>query len=133
MYYTDLGDFSYKTGSETGQPREGPMSNCFSLYDVLLELCKEKPCHDIHIPRTKKFYDRDCPGLSEGHLADTDDFKVHWNVKCPEDLRHGRQGNTLAVLKAGNLSLLYPDPLAKLLLGEMSGLSRSPYGLPDKI
>ena len=42
MYYTDLGDFSYKTGSETGQPREGPMSNCFSLYDVLLELCKEK-------------------------------------------------------------------------------------------
>ena len=42
MYCTDLGDFSYRTGSKTGQLREGPMSNCFSLYDVLLELCKEK-------------------------------------------------------------------------------------------
>ena len=41
----DLGDFSFKTGSKSGQVPESPMSNqSFSLYDALRELCKEKKC-----------------------------------------------------------------------------------------
>ena len=43
LSFKDLGDFPYNTGSQTGQPREGPKSNrFFSLYDTIMELCKEK-------------------------------------------------------------------------------------------
>ena len=43
LIFNDLDDFSYKTGSKSGQVPESPMSNqFFSLYDALRELCKEK-------------------------------------------------------------------------------------------
>ena len=66
MYYTDLGDFSYKTGSETGHLVIAGMSNSFSLYNALMELCKEKKWLFSNRPQAWNIYRPNSPKALNG-------------------------------------------------------------------
>ena len=76
MYYTDLGDFSYKTGSETGHLVIAGMSNSFSLYNALMELCKEKKCIFLNLPPDLNMSRQNSPKALNGtHRKDRAEVK----------------------------------------------------------
>ena len=76
MYYTDLGDFSYKTGSETGHLVIAGMSNSFSLYNALMELCKEKKWLFSNRPQAWNIYRPNSPKALNGtHRKDRAEVK----------------------------------------------------------
>ena len=76
MYYTDLGDFSYKTGSETGHLVIAGMSNSFSLYKALMELCKEKKWLFSKRPQAWNIYQPNSPKALNGtHRKDRAEVK----------------------------------------------------------